>query len=187
MRNDIIQALEEYEIKTIGNKKNIEKAEALLNSSEKVLFVTPTNLVVTATNTREKKKLPGVVILTDQRMLFYYQIMFSSSTEVVALDEIRSINSNTNGMTGGHIELHTMTKSYDILVSYKRDMVQKIVQVFEKAKRDFAASANASTSTAGNNSILEQIEKLLDLNKEGIITDEEFKTKIEELQAKRRR
>jgi len=184
MRNDIIQALDEYEIKTTGNKKNIEKAEALLSSNEKVLFVTPTNLVITATNTRKKEKLPSVVILTDQRILFYYQIMLSSSTEVIALDEIRSINSNTNGMTGGHIELHTMTKSYDILVSYKRDMVQKIVQVFEKAKKDFAASANAPTSTARNNSILEQIEKLSDLNKKGIITDEEFKTKKEELLAK---
>lgn len=184
MRNDTIQALEEYKIITIGNKKNIQKAEALLNATEKVLFVTPTNLVVAAVNTRKREKLPGVVILTDQRILFNYQIMLSSSTEFVALDEIRSINSSANGMTGGHIEIHTMTKSYDILVSYKRDMVQKIVQVFEQAKKDYVESKNTPTSTSGNNSILEQIEKLFDLNKKGIITDEEFKIKKEELLAK---
>lgn len=111
MRDDIMRALEEFEIKTIGNKKNIEKAEALLSASEKVLFISPTNLIVTTANTRKKENLPGVVILTDQRVVFNFQIMFSSSTEIVALDEIRSINSNTNGMTGGHIELHTMTKT----------------------------------------------------------------------------
>lgn len=184
MRDDIIQALEKFEIKTIGNKKNIEKAETLLNASEKVLFVTPTNFVVTTTNTRKKETFPGVVFLTDQRVVFSYQIMFSSSTESMALDEIRSINSNTNGITGGHVELHTMTKSYDILVSYKRDMVQKIVQVFENAKKDFVVVASNGSTPSQGNSILEQIEKLSDLNKKGIITDEEFKAKKEELLTK---
>lgn len=110
--------------------------------------------------------------------------MFSSSTEIVALDEIRSINSNTNGMTGGHIELHTMTKSFDILVSYKRDMVQRIVQMFETAKKDYVASASGGAMPSQGNPILEQIEKLSDLNKKGIITDEEFRVKKEELLAK---
>lgn len=110
--------------------------------------------------------------------------MFSSSTEIVTLDEIRSINSNTSGMADGHIELHTTTKSYDILVSYKRDMVQKIVRVFETAKKDFAASANGGAIPSQSNTILEQIEKLSDLNKKGIITDEEFRAKKEELLTK---
>jgi len=138
MRNDIIQALEEYEIKTMGNKKNIEKAEALLSSNEKVLFVTPSKYIVTANNLRRKrvkiKKTPSVVILTDQRILFYDKNMLRSSTEVVALDEILSIYSHTNGMTDGYIALCTMTKSYTILLSCKHDMMQKIVQVFEKTK-----------------------------------------------------
>lgn len=184
MRDDIMRALKEFEIKTFGNKRNIEKAEARLSASEKVLFISPTNIEITATNTRKKEMLPGVIILTDQRVVFNYQIMSSSSTEIVALDEIRSINSNTNGMTGGHIELHTMTKSYDILVSYKRSMVQKIVQVFEDAKKDFTASASEGAMPSQGNSILEQIEKLSDLNKKGIITDEEFRVKKEELLAR---
>lgn len=58
MRDDIMRALEEFEIKTIGNKKNIEKAEALLSASEKVLFISPTNLIVTTANTRKKRICP---------------------------------------------------------------------------------------------------------------------------------
>lgn len=184
MRSDVVQALEEYEIKTLGNKKSIEKAEELLSSDEKVLFVTPTNLVITATNTRKKEKLPGVVFLTDQRIMFHYQILLGSSTEVVTLDEIRSINSNANGITGGHIEIHTMTKTYDVLVSYKRDMVQAILQTFEKAKADFATKASVPASSIESGGVLEQIEKLADLNKKGILTDEEFKAKKTELLAK---
>ena len=184
MRNDIMQAIQEFQIKTIGFKKNIEKAEGLLNETEKVLFIAPTNLIVTATNTRKKDKTPGVVILTDQRVVFNYQILFSSTIEIVTLDEIRSINSFTTGLRGGPVHLPTMTKSYDILVSYKREIVQKIVQVFEDAKKNFIVSASGDTMNSQSNSVLEQIEKLSDLNKKGIITDEEFKAKKEELLSK---
>jgi hypothetical protein len=43
---------------------------------------------------------------------------------MVTLDEIRSVSYNGNGMTGGHLEIYTITKTYDILVSYRQDMMQ---------------------------------------------------------------
>ena len=182
MREDTLQIIEEYSIKTAGNKKNIEKAEVLVSPDEKIFFIAPTNMIITTNNTRKKEKLPGVIILTDQRVLFYYQIMFNSSTEIIPLNEIRSINAKTNGLTAGHIELYTMTKSYDILVSYKRDMVQKIVRTFEKAKNEFSVSTGeVSKDSVQNNNAVEQIEKLFELNQKGILTDEEFKIKKEEL------
>ena len=91
--------------------------------------------------------------------------MFNSSTEIIPLNEIRSINAKTNGLTGGHIELYTMTKSYDILVSYKRDMVQKIVRTFEKAKMNFRfPQEKYQKDSVQNNNAVEQIEKLFELN-----------------------
>ena len=103
MREDTLQIIEEYSIKTAGNKKNIEKAEVLVSPDEKIFFIAPTNMIITTNNTRKKEKLPGVIILTDQRVLFYYQIMFNSSTEIIPLNEIRSINAKTNGLTGGTV------------------------------------------------------------------------------------
>ena len=67
MREDTLQIIEEYSIKTAGNKKNIEKAEVLVSPDEKIFFIAPTNMIITTNNTRKKEKLPGVIILTDQR------------------------------------------------------------------------------------------------------------------------
>ena len=64
MREDTLQIIEEYSIKTAGNKKNIEKAEVLVSPDEKIFFIAPTNMIITTNNTRKKEKLPGVIILT---------------------------------------------------------------------------------------------------------------------------
>ena len=144
MRTDTLQAIGEFDIKTIGNKKNIEKAETLVLPDEKILFISPTNMVITSNSTLKQDKLPGIIILTDKRIIFYCQIMANASAEIIPLDELRSISSNA-GMAGGHVKLYTMTKSYDILVSYKREAVQKIVQTFENAKNKFTASITTPT------------------------------------------
>ena len=183
MRTDTLQVLKEYNIKTIGSKKNIERVEELVHKDERILYISPTSLVINYVNTRKKEKLPGIIVLTNNRVLFSYQIMFNTSTEIISLDEIRSINSKTNGLSGGHIELHTITKTYDILVSYKRDIVQKIVQTFEAAEKTFRNAASSNTLMQGEN-LLEKIEKLHELNQKGILTDEEFKKKKEELLSK---
>ncbi|MGL4485316.1 MAG: PH domain-containing protein [Anaerovoracaceae bacterium] len=137
MREDVKKAIQDFEIKTFGNFKNIEKAENLLSNDEKVLYVAPTNIVVTSINTKKKEKSPGVIFLTDKRVLFSFNILFSSQTEVFSLDEIRSINCYGNSLLGGHVEIHTIVKTFDFLVSYKNDMLQKIRQTFENAKKSY--------------------------------------------------
>ncbi len=181
MRADVERLLNEFEVKTFGNKKNIEKAESIIDNNETLLFIYPTNLVITTVNTRKVEKLPGVVILTDKRLCFSYQIMFSHSTEIVNLDEIRAINSSGNGLTGGHIEIHTMTKTYDMLVSYKKDLINKILKVFEDAKNQ---ATNHNNSSSNGNDIIEKIENLSALKEKGIISEEEFQQKKAELLSK---
>ena len=56
MREDTLQIIEEYSIKTAGNKKNIEKAEVLVSPDEKIFFIAPTNMIITTNNTRKKEK-----------------------------------------------------------------------------------------------------------------------------------
>ena len=55
MREDTLQIIEEYSIKTAGNKKNIEKAEVLVSPDEKIFFIAPTNMIITTNNTCKKK------------------------------------------------------------------------------------------------------------------------------------
>lgn len=181
MREDTERLLKEFEVKTFGNKKNIEKAESVIDNNETLLFIYPTNLVITTVNTRKVEKLPGVVILTNKRLCFNYQIMFSHSTETVNLDEIRAINGSGNGLYGGHIEIHTMTKTYDMLVSYKKDLITKILKTFEEAKNQVL---NQNIVSSNGNDIIEKIESLSSLKEKGIISEEEFQQKKAELLSK---
>lgn len=181
MRDDVKQALAQFEVKTFGNQKNIEQAERLLDANEHVLLAMPTNLIITTTNTRKKEKLPGVVFLTNRRFLFHYKVLFNSSTEIVPLEEIRAFNSSGNGITGGHVEIHTLTKTYDMLVSYNQSIMQKIQNTFESAKN------SASLNNQGNvqqPDVFDQIEKLAALKEQGILSEEEFQQKKTELLSK---
>lgn len=176
MRQDVEQAIQKFNIKTFGNKGNIEKAETLLRSDEQVLYISPSNVVVTAVNTRKNQKLPGVFILTDQRILFHYKVLFDESTETTELSKIDSINCYGNGLTGGHIQIHTRTKTYDILVSYKKALMNEIKDTFENAISSYSRNegyANKGTDT----DVLQQIEKLAELRDKAILTEEEFQAK----------
>lgn len=183
MRSDVERAISDFEINTFGNKKNIENAEIMLTEDEKVLFVTPTNLTVSNSNTRKRETVPGVVFLTDKRIVFYYQALGNFASDIVPLSEIRSINSSGNGLTGGHIEVHTIMKTYSILVTYKRSLVQKIQQTFESAKNNCGSVQNTIKQEPEQN-VLNQIEKLAALKDKGIISEEEFQTKKSELLAR---
>lgn len=185
MRADTSKRLREFDITVLGNQKNIENAEELLKSDEDVLFVAPTNLEITTVNTRKVEKIPGVVFLTSQRFFFYYKIALSASYESVYLDEIRSVSSHSNGLSGGHIEISTITKTYDMLVSYKSDTARKIQSIFEEAKHDYMSAGSASSSPSfGNADVLAQLEKLASLKDKGIITEAEFNSKKADLLAR---
>ena len=54
MREDVSRALQEFKIKTFGNKKTLEKSESLLSDDETVLFVTPTNISTIILSTQQQ-------------------------------------------------------------------------------------------------------------------------------------
>lgn len=180
MREDVQRAISEYRIKTFGNQKNLARAEELLKSDEKVLFAAPTNITVTNANTRKRDFLPGVVFLTDKRLLFSFTALSSFSTESVALSEIRSVDCSGNGMTGSQINVHTLPKTYAIMVTYKKDMTQRIFQLFEDTRRRAAPppSPSASLPAATPADEIRKYKELLDL---GAITQEEFDAKKKQL------
>jgi len=178
MRDDIRKALAEYEINTFGQKKQLERAETQLDPDEIVKFIVPTVVTVSSANTRKKDKNAGVVVLTDKRVLITSQIAFNHSSETVLFHEIRSVNSGGDGVSGGHIELHTLTKTITFIVTYKKDMVRRIAQAFE------AVAGSPSAPAAPQADVLAQIEKLSELKEKGILTEDEFKAKKDELLAR---
>lgn len=183
MRKDIEYALQKFKVKTFGNKKNIEKVESILRADELVLYISPTNVVITSVNTSKKKKLPGVFVLTDKRILFHYKIAFEESTDTTELSKIDSINCFGNGITGGQIEIHTRTKTYNILVTYKKDLMNEIKDTFEEAINNYTQN-NGFGNKESDTDIMQQIEKLAELRDKDILTEEEFQEKKQVLMAR---
>lgn len=178
MRVDIEQAIEKFGIKIFGNKGNIERAEKNLWNDEQVLYIGPTNAVVYATNTKRKEKLPGIFILSNQRILFFYKAGFSEASIVFNLSEINSINCSGNGLTGGHIEIHTVTITLDILVTYKKEVMQEIQNIINYAMSNYHHQPAPLASNIDSTDEIRKFKQLLD---DGIITQEEFETKKKQL------
>lgn len=179
MRDDINASMEKFNIKTLGNKKGIERIEGVLWADEEVLYIAPTNAMIHSVNTKKKDKLPGIFVVTDKRILFSYKAGFSEMLETFELSEVETVNSSGNGLTGGRITIHTRTKTLEILVTYKKEGMKEIQDTINRAVNAYK-NGGASHSESRDNS-LEQIEKLHDLMKQGIITQEEFEAKKKQL------
>ena len=178
MRNDIEDVLKQYGISTFGNKKGIERVESQLWNDEQVVYIVPTNAIIHDVNTASKEKLPGVFALTSKRILFSYKMGFSEKTETFELSEIKNVDSYGNGISGGHIKIDTITKTIELLVTYKKDVMKQIQDMIIRLAHD--NSEGVRTESANDNS-LDQIQKLHDLLEKGIVTQEEFEAKKKQL------
>lgn len=178
MREDLQKVIDEFNSKL--SKKDILKIDEVVEKTETILFAAATNCVIKSVNINKTENYPGIAVLTDKRFIFTYKVLLNWTLETINVSEIQAINCSGNGLTGGHVQIHTLVKTYDILVSYKKDIAQKIEKAFETAKNNAAAP---STPT-GSDDAFAQIEKLSALRDKGILSDEEFQAKKQELLAK---
>ncbi|MEH2942020.1 SHOCT domain-containing protein [Lachnospiraceae bacterium KK002] len=181
MREDINACLEKFNIKTFGNKKNIERAESMLWPDEKVLYITPANAVIYSVNVRKKDKLPGIFTVTDRRILFSFKAGFTEMDESFGLEEVEAVNSSGNGMTGGHITVHTKVKTIDVSVTSKKEILKEIQNLITVAVNARKNNAEIFPSDSREDDSLEQLEKLHNFLERGIITKEEFEIKKRQL------
>lgn len=152
--------------------------EELVKDDEIVLFIYPTNLTIRNVNSRKKETLPGVALLTDKRFMFKYKVGFESSLEVINLEHIENVNIARNALLASSIQLNSLTKTYELLISHKKGLVDKIGQTFEKAINDCKFKQEQQTVITSSADEILKFKKLLD---EGIITKEEFEIKKKQL------
>nr|DAY72944.1 MAG TPA: Short C-terminal domain [Caudoviricetes sp.] len=178
MREDTKKCIQEFQIKTFGNAKNIEKAETLVDANEVIRYIAPTNIITLSTSSLKKEKFPGIVILTNNRVIFDFQVLNNNHSEIFSVSEIRSIESSGNSLTGGHIIIHTISKDFDFLVTYKKDIIQNIQRTFDAIRATATQKPIQQTTTISEADELAKFKKLLD---QGIIAEEEFDAKKKQI------
>lgn len=181
MREDTKQVIQKFNVPKFGNKKKIEKIDSRLHDDEEILYIAPTNAIITNSNTRKKLKVPGVFALTTKRFIFHYKVALDESFDTVALDRIQSVNCYGNGLTGGHVQIDTLVKTYDILVTYKKEVMNFIRETFNEAMENFKKDQQKSTSGVSALSTADEIAKFKGLLDSGVLTQEEFDAKKKQL------
>lgn len=150
MRVDVSEALKKYKIKTLGNKGNIEYAESKLKNDESVLYISPTNIAIYTSDVASSSinlgspkadaggsKYPGVLTVTDKRIVFTSRVLKNEFIDEMSLAEIYSVSCFGNGMTGGHIKIDSAKRTFEMLVTYKLDVMQRIEKLINGAIDNF--------------------------------------------------
>lgn len=183
MREDVQKAIKKFEVNTFGNVKNIEATIEKLKDDEEVVYISPTVAGITNANTKKVEKLPGIFVLTTKRLVFRFKAAFTHSFETCELSEVKMVDCSGNGLTGGHIEIHTSIKTYDILVKYKKEVIQNVQDAFDETLANYkkANSANGTVVLQQEEDVIGKIQKLSELKESGILSEEEFLAKKAEL------
>lgn len=207
MREDIQKSIKEYEIATTPFfKKDVADAEKFLNDDENVILCLDTNFCIIYPDPTKKVALPGVVFLTDKRIVIHCKLKedFVDTLSVKEINDVKIINVP---MGNEHIQVYSEDKVYDFLIltkqrgfvvsvaQRKKDAVNKIYRAFLFAQNPNGFGKPKSAEPPQNaeqpkiaeqstQDIPEQIEKLSALKEKGIISEEEFQAKKSELLAR---
>jgi hypothetical protein len=116
-------------------------------------------------------KIVGCLAITDQRIIFAGRAITTKISRVIPLSQVTSLQV-AKGMMLSHIQV-TLAGSYEnFLVKYNeaQDYLRTAQDELEKSRQ-----ANKSMQpTAGPTSQAEELAKLADLHRQGILTDTEF-------------
>lgn len=160
----------------------IKKAETMLSNDENVEFACVYN-VYTESNNKDlkvnigfdtKKKVAGVTVLTNKRIFFVSSILGSIISKQIKIQDIQSADYKTT-LSLATIRIKGITEMIVIEATKKtaEEMMSKINELQSKF--------NDGTTFVSNISQADEILKFKKLLNEGIITQEEFERKKQEL------
>lgn len=149
------------------------------------LFTASGNKVRISGNTNEKTRC-GEIKVYDDRMEIQQKGTFRSKGYITVM--FSDINSISVSSKAAGSKLHVVTESNDYKVSMFHSSGEKPSETVDRIRgliREVQSSPTEVSVTGGDgtggNSVAEEIEKLADLNDRGVLTDEEFEKKKNEL------
>ncbi|MBE6920525.1 MAG: SHOCT domain-containing protein [Ruminococcaceae bacterium] len=177
----VLDAVKLSKSTTLMQGQSIKAAQELLMPTEKILSAIIANvnnsrvkgmLTVEPTNTSDKTR--GVVVITDQRVLFVHSLLGHRTKKEILVSDIRSIDSKASlGFEclriKGITEMIVVTDTSQCIACLKNALDAILI------KGDDPALANSATvSSAVDVSQLQTLKQLYD---DGVITAEEFAAK----------
>ncbi len=167
MRKDVEAAVKRMGLK-FGAKREIKKIDAVLQAEEEVQEIAR----------GDYGKRTGLLILTDQRLIFFNDGWTGSSHEDFSLSAVGSVG-YSGGMLTGKLKIHASGNAVDIENVRKED-AKRLAEAARKAivaaKGGGGNGAQASTQDAPVDPI-EQIRRLGELKEVGVLTEAEFESK----------
>ena len=138
------------------------------------------------------------VVCTNKQLLMLSRDL-TKSIKQLRYEDITSISTQqdtvefldfslTVGMSPNNILIHTSGKNENINILYSRE-AQRVVEVYQQYKKEFYEDAKQTCATHKESAVsqknpIELIEKLAGLKEKGMITEEEFNQKKQELLGK---
>lgn len=186
----VAEAIKESGTINILATGSTKKAQSLIESNEEVIYAINTNVVVEDNNvtllknTKDmfslKNSLNGVIVITNKRVIFCSSILGNTKIKQILIRDINSIDENINGLTKmGQFRIQGITETFVINV-YKSKVVNNLRASICKAQ-EIQNQTNINLSNNYKISNADEIIKFKQLLDNGVITQEEFEKKKQEL------
>ena len=118
-----------------------------------------------------KNVLNGVVVITDKRIIFCNSTLGTTNEKQIMIKDIQSIDEHISGLTKtGELRIVGITETFVVKI-LRKGLNEEIKKAIDKAK-------NLKSNIASN---ADEIRKYKQLYEDGIITQEEFERKKQEL------
>ena len=185
----IEEAIKKSGTQKIFAKGSTKMAQQMIEKDEKVLYAINTNVIIennvnTLLNSNNKglfsvkDALNGVVVITNKRIIFCSSIIGNIKQKQMLIKDIKSIDKNINGLTKmGQLRIQGITENF-ILNIYKEKIATEIENSIYEAQN---LMENYNTNKIQTTSNADEIMKFNQLLNEGIISQEEFEKKKQDL------
>ena len=176
---------------SILSKVAIQKAQKLIENNEDVLYAVVTNISIIENDSTSFKNqdkifggamqfkniLNGVIVVTDNRIIFCNSTLGTTNEKQIVIKDIQSINEHISGLTKtGELRIVGITETFIIKI-LRKGLNEEIKKAINKARK----VENNSNNTNNALSNADEIRKYKQLYDDGIITQEEFERKKQEL------
>lgn len=196
VRDDIRAALQKnkeanrfFNIKRFEKSRNVKNTIEHIKEDEEVFFIHSGNVTpdpegeLKPNSMSLKGKTPSVIVITDKRVFVHYKIFPEERIEQIPVGDIRSVDMKKD-MYSSKIRVSSMRKTFDIDSTVKKKDYVLIMNALEKAmSHDNQTSSATVHMPDSKEDAVKALRELASLRDDGILSEDEFEKKKEELLA----